>query len=55
MWVVALNIFNDKIYIFGDDDRQRALFPFFSKKGLIPLFHPTVFPVKTKNKILTLF
>lgn len=33
MWVVALNIFNDKIYIFGDDDRQRALFSLFLEKG----------------------
>lgn len=33
MWVVALNIFNDRIYIFGDDDRQRALFSLFLEKG----------------------
>lgn len=44
-----MNIFNDKIYIFGDDDRQRALFSIFLEKGFNTAILSNCFSDKSKK------
>ena len=44
-----MNIFNDKIYIFGDDDRQHALFSLFLKKGFNTAISSNCFSDETKK------
>ena len=49
MWVVILNIFDDKIYIFGNDERQKALFSLFVKKGFNTAISPNCFSDENKK------
>ena len=50
-----MNIFDDRIYIFGDDSRQLALFN-FSKRDIMRHTQQTVFQMITKkSNTLTTF
>lgn len=44
-----MNIFDDKIYIFGEDDRQLALFSLFLKKGYNVAFSADCFSTARKK------